>query len=162
MLIIAAIAIPNLLRARIAANESAAVFTIRRVNTAQLTYSTNYPSGYAQSLAVLGPGESPVNCADSTKIEAQHACLIDSVLGCPGMWCTKNGYRFNMKAFCGDDGVCSDYVVIAIPATPGPTGQQSFCGTKDAVVRARGGNRTIGAIVTPLTVEECQSWPPTS
>ena len=52
ILIIAAIAIPNLLRARIAANESSAAAAIRTISTAQLTYQTSYPSvGYATSMA---------------------------------------------------------------------------------------------------------------
>ena len=57
ILIIAAIAIPNLLRARIAANESAAAGTLRTINTAEVAYLTAYPSvGYAVTLAALGPG----------------------------------------------------------------------------------------------------------
>ena len=56
ILIIAAIAIPNLLRARIAANESSAVSSLRTINTAQVTFQMAYPTaGYAASLAVLGP-----------------------------------------------------------------------------------------------------------
>jgi type IV pilus assembly protein PilA len=159
VLIIAAIAIPNLLRARMAANEAAAASTVRAVSTAQMTYSTTYPSGYAPSLAVLGPGESRVNCSDPAKIDAQHACLIERALACSETWCTKGGYRFNVKAVCGDDGVCKDYVATAMPIAPGTTGQKSFCSTNDGIIRFRGASRTAGAIVTPLTAEECQSWP---
>ena len=55
ILIIAAIAIPNLLRARIAANESASVSAIRTINTAEVTYATSFPTkGYSDTLAVLG------------------------------------------------------------------------------------------------------------
>jgi hypothetical protein len=158
VLIIGAIAIPNLLRARIAANEAAAASTVRTLTTAQMTYSTTY-SGYAPSLHVLGPGESAVNCTDQTKIDAQHSCLIDGILACPESWCTKGGYRFNMTGVCGDTGVCDDFVVTAMPVTAGSTGQKFFCSTKDGIIRFMGGNRTVGAIVTPLTVEECQSWP---
>jgi hypothetical protein len=157
VLIIAAIAIPNLLRARIAANEAAAASTLRTVNMAQMTYSTTY-SGYAPSLPVLGPGESPVDCTDTTKIDVQHACLLDRVLGCSEAWCTKGGYRFSMTAACEDHGVCKEYVVVAIPVTPGSTGQKSFCATNDGIVRFKGERGTAEAIVTPLTVEECQSW----
>ena len=57
ILILAAIAIPNLLRARIAANESAAVSGIRTINSAEVTYSTAYPTiGYSANLGQLGPG----------------------------------------------------------------------------------------------------------
>ena len=59
ILIIAAIAIPNLLRARMAANESAAASSIRTLNTAQVSYITAYPTvGYGATLAALG-GASP-------------------------------------------------------------------------------------------------------
>ena len=57
ILIIAAIAIPNLLRARIAANESSAVSSIRTINTAEVTYQSAYPTlGYSDTLGKLGPG----------------------------------------------------------------------------------------------------------
>ncbi|PYQ41375.1 MAG: pili assembly chaperone, partial [Acidobacteria bacterium] len=55
ILIIAAIAIPNLLRARMAANESAAASSVRTINTAMVSYITAYPTvGYAATLAALG------------------------------------------------------------------------------------------------------------
>src|SRR5271154_914504 len=72
ILIIAAIAIPNLLRARIAANEASAVGSIRTVNTSEVTYSTTYGMGFAP-LASLG---GPAACTPS----AATACLIDPVL----------------------------------------------------------------------------------
>jgi type IV pilus assembly protein PilA len=51
ILIIAAIAIPNLLRARIAANESSAVSSVRTINTAEITFQASYPTlGYASTL----------------------------------------------------------------------------------------------------------------
>ena len=43
ILIIAAIAIPNLLRSRIAANEASAVGSMRSINTAQVTYASSFP-----------------------------------------------------------------------------------------------------------------------
>ena len=74
ILIIAAIAIPNLLRARMAANESSAVASIRTINTAEITYSSSYPTvGFAGTLAALG-GVAP--CTPTSTA----ACLIDSVL----------------------------------------------------------------------------------
>jgi type IV pilus assembly protein PilA len=76
ILIIAAIAIPNLLRARISANESSAASSIRTVNTAQVSYVSTYPSmGYANSLAALGP-PAPTGCPPSGPVAA-NACLID-------------------------------------------------------------------------------------
>src|SRR5258707_14707415 len=83
ILIIAAIAIPNLLRSRIVANEAAAASTVRTLNTVQMSYSVSYPAaGYAKSLVVLGPGQPPIDCADTTRITSDHACLVDRLLGC--------------------------------------------------------------------------------
>jgi hypothetical protein len=160
ILIVAAIAIPSLLRAKMAANESAAMSTVRTVNTAQVTYAVTYPSsGYARFLKVLGPGEPPAECTNPANINEQHACLIDGGLGCSRAWCVKGGYRYNVTAVCGDAGVCDDFVVTAMPVSPGATGTRSFCSTKDLIIRSYGGRGTIGAIVTPLSVEDCQSWP---
>ena len=76
ILIIAAIAIPNLLRARMAANESSAVASIRTVTTGEVTYQTAYPTvGYSANLVSLG-GALSVACVPSSTT----ACLIDSVL----------------------------------------------------------------------------------
>ena len=84
ILIIAAIAIPNLLRSRIAANESSAVASIRTINTAEVSYSTANPSnGFAAALANLG-GAAPCTPSVAT------GCLIDNVLGAG----TKSGYSF--------------------------------------------------------------------
>ncbi|HEY6945878.1 MAG TPA: prepilin-type N-terminal cleavage/methylation domain-containing protein, partial [Candidatus Acidoferrum sp.] len=70
ILIIAAIAIPNLLRSKIAANESSAVGSIRTIGTAEVTYSSSWGSGFAIDLPSLG-GPSP--CVAAT---AANACLI--------------------------------------------------------------------------------------
>ncbi len=66
ILIIAAIAIPNLLRARMAANESSAVASIRTINTGMVTYNSTYPTvGFAASLTVLG-GATPCTPSSTT------------------------------------------------------------------------------------------------
>src|ERR1700738_3993326 len=76
ILIIAAIAIPNLLRARMAANESSAVGSIRSLNTAEVMYNSTYPTvGFAASLAALGTSSNAI-CTPASG----NACLIDSVL----------------------------------------------------------------------------------
>src|ERR1043165_9589779 len=78
ILIIAAIAIPNLLRSRIAANEASAVGSLRTLNTAEVTYNSTYPNvGFACTLAAMGAGGS-----------ATGAGLIDAVLASG----TKSGY----------------------------------------------------------------------
>src|SRR5258708_24505500 len=80
ILIIAAIAIPNLLRARIAANESSSVSSIRTINTAEVTYLTAYPTvGYAATLVSMGPGAGVQACPAVGPLSAA-ACLLDAVL----------------------------------------------------------------------------------
>src|SRR5512147_555321 len=76
ILLIAAIAIPNLLRARIAANEASAVNSVRTITHAQITYFTDYPTvGFADAMAKLGPPSG--GCAAPS---ATNACLLDEVL----------------------------------------------------------------------------------
>jgi hypothetical protein len=162
ILIIAAIAIPNLLRARMAANEAAAASTVRTVNTAQVAYANQYPAkGYAPDLSTLGPGSSG-ECQGQEGTEA-HACLLDGRVGAAscrgGIPCSKNGYIYLMTAVCGSDGTCTDYVITAAPITPRTTGTMSFCSISDAIVRV--GN-VRQAMQEPLSVEECKLWPPLS
>jgi len=86
ILIIASIAIPNLLRARMNANETAAVQAVRTINTAQIEYNSAYPTvGFANSLAALGG----TSCAPPS---ATSACLIDTQLASG----TKTGYAFTL------------------------------------------------------------------
>jgi type IV pilus assembly protein PilA len=125
VLIIAAIAIPNLLRARIAANESSAVGLIRTINTAQTTYQSTYPKvGYARDLASLG-GSSP--CAPSPAT----ACLIDNDLAVATAGPGRHGYVVALAS--SEDG--SQYFVTAVPVTRNQTGVRSFCSTDDGLVR---------------------------
>ena len=152
-LVVAAIAIPNLLRSRIAANEASAVGNLRTINTAQVTYATTYPDhGFATDLASLG--SEPNHRANSE----QYAGLLHESLanpGCPGgKWCEKSGYRFTTKAVCAF-GECKDYVAIATPMSP-QTGSRSFCSTSDGVIRYRLGP----PLAAPLTLRECRAWQP--
>src|SRR3954466_11788712 len=79
ILIIAAIAIPNLLRARIAANQSAAVGNLRTLNTAEVSYITAFPAtGYSAALINLGPNGA--TCASTFVPTTTQACLIDGTL----------------------------------------------------------------------------------
>ena len=73
ILIIAAIAIPNLLRAKIAANQSAAVGTLRTINSAEETYSSTYSDGFTPDLVTLGGAAGSV-------ATCKNATLIDEVL----------------------------------------------------------------------------------
>jgi prepilin-type N-terminal cleavage/methylation domain-containing protein len=133
ILIIAAIAIPNLLRARMAANESSAVASIRTVNTAEVTYSTAYPKvGYAPALVNLG-GALAVACVPSSTT----GCIIDSVLANNGNPAGggKSGYQFTSGVGTVTSGVNSGYTVKGVPNTINQTGIRGFCAEEDAVVR---------------------------
>lgn len=123
ILIIAAIAIPNLLRARISANESSAVASIRTLNTAQISYNSAYPTvGFASTLGALsGTGCNP---PDSTQ-----ACLIDTVLA-GGQ---RSGYSFQLTNVSGTPG--STYNFIASPITYNYSGMHYYCSFGDAVIR---------------------------
>jgi hypothetical protein len=156
ILVAAAIAIPNLMRARMAANESSAVVTMRTLGVAQVMYSNAYPDkGYAADLARLGPDPS-----GSGHPSREHASAIDATLGNPnctsGAWCPKSGYNFRVTADCKlPASVCKEFVAVATP-TSSSTGTRSFCSTSDAVVRYK-----IGPpIASPISPSECRRWAP--
>jgi type IV pilus assembly protein PilA len=133
ILIIAAIAIPNLLRARMAANESSAVASVRTVTTAEITYQSTYPTvGYAPALVNLG-GPLGAACVPSSTT----ACLLDSVLGNNGNPANsgKSGYMFTTGAGSQAGGVNIGYTVLASPITINQTGIRAFCAEEDAVIR---------------------------
>ena len=136
-LMVAAIAIPNLMRARIAANEASAVSNLRTANTAQITYQATYPlKGYAHDFATLGPDPSGSNA-----ISSRHGSLIHSTLGgagcTAGVWCIKSGYRYTITTACKMQ-PCVEYVVLATPVSSN-TGTRNFCSTSDAVIRSEMG-----------------------
>jgi type IV pilus assembly protein PilA len=126
ILIIAAIAIPNLLRARMAANESAAIYSLRIINTAQVTYQVTFEKlGYARDLRSLG-GSPPCTSSPAT------ACLIDDGLAAATSPPGRNGYIFALTR--SDDG--TQYFVRAEPASPNQSGRRTFCSNEDGVIRA--------------------------
>jgi len=137
ILIIAAIAIPNLLRARMAANESSAVASVRTVNTAMVTYNTAYPTvGFATGLANLGPNANPCTPSSAT------ACLIDGVLSAG----TKSGYKFVATGAGGPPAI--QYYAAGTPVTLNQTGNRSFCSFEDAVVRVDPAGGAVGTEAT--------------
>jgi type IV pilus assembly protein PilA len=151
-LIVAAIAIPNLLRSRIAANEASAVGSIRTVNTAQITYSANYPArGFAPNLAMLG-----MDPRGPTASSPEHAGYLNESLAnqdCAGEgWCAKSGFRFRVSAVCQRQS-CKDFVVVATPVSSA-TGTRSFCSTSDGLIRYTMNSPTD----SQLSVAECRAW----
>ena len=150
ILIIAAIAIPNLLRARIAANESSAASIVRTLNTAEVSYVTAYPSvGYSATLTQLGAG------GNNPCVPAQaNACLIDDTLATTGGTAGKSGYTFVETGAVGTGGgsALGTYVVAAAPTAPGSSGVNSFCSIEDAVVRKNSAG-------TANTYADCPNMP---
>lgn len=127
ILIIAAIAIPNLLRSRIAANEASAVGSLRTINTSEVTYASTYPtSGFATTLKTLGPPAGGAT-ADNTA-----AGLLDNVLGCTSQPCTKSGYSFDLT---GSGTPASTYSSTADPVSSGSTGTRHFYSDASGVIR---------------------------
>ena len=150
ILIIAAIAIPNLLRARIAANESSAASSVRTSNTAQISYQSTYPlSGYAASMPVLGP-PAVTGCSGILPTAAA-ACLIDWVLANSTVALPKSGYYLIMTAFPAAPN--QSYVVGGAPSAANQTGVRSFCSTEEGVIRFN----QIGG-VPPVTTAACVAW----
>jgi prepilin-type N-terminal cleavage/methylation domain-containing protein len=137
ILIIAAIAIPNLLRARIAANESSAAASIRTITTAEVTYQSAYPAtGYAAALANLGSG-GVTPCVPA----AANACLIDDVLASNGnpAGTGKSGFSFLAA------GTATTYYAAGTPLTLNQTGNRSFCAWEDGVVRVDPAGAAVGS-----------------
>ena len=155
--IIAAIAIPNMLRARISANEAAGASTVRTINTAQISYSTSYPS---RDMRAIWQHLVRVNGCSGTGT-AEHACLLDSQLGqascTSGVWCQKNQYKFTISSNCaparfgdqqqGGDSACTEYVIAATPINSN-AGHHNYCSVSDAVIRSRSGE-PLSAPLTP-------------
>ncbi len=120
ILVIAAIAIPNMLKSRISANEASAISSVRAINNAQMTYALTYPEvGFADNLAKLG-------APTSGSPTSANAGLLDWVLGCTNQPCPKSGYNFSIVNPVGTP-VVSGYEVDAVPQQLGQTGNRGFC-----------------------------------
>jgi type IV pilus assembly protein PilA len=129
ILIIAAIAIPNLLRSRMAANESSAVGSLRTINTAEVTFATTYPSVGFTGLTNLGGAAAA--CTAATGATSTTACLIDQVLASsPAI---KSGYTFTATATGGPPAV--QYSSTGLPQVVGQSGQRGFCSDQSGVIR---------------------------
>jgi prepilin-type N-terminal cleavage/methylation domain-containing protein len=134
ILIIAAIAIPSMLRAHIAANEASAAGSIRAIDTAEFAYQTTYPAvGYSNTILALGP-PAATGCSGILPTAAS-GCLIDWVLANATAAATaKSGYYFADTAFVSG-GSNTSYVIGGAPASPNQSGVRGFCSTEEGVVR---------------------------
>jgi len=118
ILIIAAIAIPNLIKSKMAANEASAVGSLRTINTAEQTYSSTYGTGFTD-LATLGSSG-----------------IIDNVLAAG----KKSGYSLTAAQVAGKGSGTSldpyaQYTSSGTPITAGTTGTRSFCSDESGVIR---------------------------
>ena len=139
ILIIAAIAIPNLLRARIAANEASAVGSTRTIVTAEISYSNSFQLGPT----LLTNLQTPATGCPGTGATTTAACLIDSNLA-GGQ---KSGYKF-VSVPNGGAGTASNpntgFEENATPVTVGTTGQRAFCADLSGVLHFNTGGGAIG------------------
>ena len=142
ILIIAAIAVPNLLRSRMAANESSAAASLRTIGTANVTYSSTYNVGFAGVLTAMGvlTGTTPTSA---------NADLLDAVLG--GLAApVKSGYSFQYTPSVAAPTVGApnpSFTVVATPVGPNSSGTSTFCLDQTNVV----GRDTSGVTVTAGT-----------
>jgi len=122
ILIIAAIAIPNLIKSKMAANESSAVGSVRTINTGEVNYAASCPAvGFSATLPELNSG---ALCAGGKGI-------IDPILAAG----KKSGYVFAYSTAAGGDGLNDTYSTTAVPATIGTTGQRGFYSDQTGVIR---------------------------
>ncbi len=123
ILVIAAIAIPNMMRAKISANEASAVASIRTISTAETTYASTYPTvGYTCTLGELGPPPS------GSPMSSNAAGILDNVLASG----QKAGYNFNLQNCTGSPK--ATYTSTAAPVTIGGTGTRAFCSSTPGVI----------------------------
>lgn len=145
ILIISSIAIPNLLRSKMAANESSAAESIHAMLTASSLYYSTFSNGYPPSLATLG---SPAGGAAPT---CNQAALLDPLIVTPPS--QKSGYTLSYTGVNGTvnaPGGCAapgfnGFLVTAVPMTVGVTGQRSFCSTEEGVVYYDGSGGAIAS-----------------
>jgi prepilin-type N-terminal cleavage/methylation domain-containing protein len=152
ILIIAAIAIPNLLRARIAANESSAVGSMRTIVTGEISYQAAgwangaVPIGFSAALKDLGGAAGSCTPAPTVK----NTCYIDNVLASASTAATaKSGYFFTYNPV-PNGGINTGFTLLGSPATQGQTGSRYFFADESGVIRA---NPTQAATVADNPIQ---------
>ena len=156
IMIVAAIAIPNLLRARMAANEASAVGSLRTINNAAMVYATTFENGFPSSLEGFGRA----TAGDAT-------CNHAGLLGAPLTYGRKTGYIFTYSppypaattapvispkaaAKGCTAGGASGYTVTAEPLQRNTTGVRSFFSDQTGVIRVAGIGETASAESPPI------------
>lgn len=145
ILIIAAIAIPNMLASRKAANQASAVAGMRTIASGSVSYSVTYGNGYPPTLGTLGG-------VSGTAATCNAAILIDPVIAASPS--EKAGYQF---VYTGEEGNvttvpvgCSTpgfngYLLTATPLTQGLTGNMSYCSTEQGLIYFDPSGSTAGS-----------------
>lgn len=142
ILIIAAIAIPNLLRARIAANESATAANMRTINTSETSYWTSWGNQYSPTLAALAG-----TCSSTTLPSSSSACLIDDTLAnATTVSAVKSGYFFTYVP-AGTPAV--EYTMTGEPQSTS-TGVKHFFTDQTFVIRYATGTTAADATSSPI------------
>jgi type IV pilus assembly protein PilA len=125
ILIIAAIAIPNLLKSKMVANEASAVESLRTIDTGETTYAATCPDiGFSATLTELNTG---ALCASGKNI-------LDNILGGSDP-SSKSGYVFTYTVGAPVGGITHSYTVTGLPSTVAVTGQRGFFTDQTDVVR---------------------------
>ena len=133
ILVVAAIAIPNLMRSRIAANEASAVGSLRTLNTAETTYNLTFNNSFTCTLKDLGPPSGGALPSSSA------AGLIDAQLASGH----KSGYTFTAGACpTGTGGIITLYQWLADPSAPGTSGSRHFCTSDTFTIKVDPNNST--------------------
>jgi prepilin-type N-terminal cleavage/methylation domain-containing protein len=143
ILIIAAIAIPNFLRSRVAANQASAIESLRVISTAEASYSSTYGGTFSTSLAALAPPPTGQQASSTA------AGLLDEVLA--GGY--KSGYNFTYtpSLYNAATNTWNGYTLNANPAIYGQTGGIYYFTDQSFVIRA---NSTVTAASTDSPVGE--------
>ncbi len=129
ILIIAAIAIPNLLRSRMSANEASAIASMRTIMSSEIVYATTYTVGFSADLTSLSDGGAAANCIPPSLPAVASGCLIDGSLASG----TKSGYVFTYAPAGG--AVNYTYTLNADPTAPGVSGQRHFFTDETHILR---------------------------
>jgi prepilin-type N-terminal cleavage/methylation domain-containing protein len=130
ILIIAAIAIPNLMRARMSANDSSAAASVRTIGTAEIAYRDTYPTiGFPATLGILG-GVAPCTPGVAT------GCLIDNLLATATAGGSgKSGYFFNAAGSASPASAINDQFYATGTPISAQTGTRAYCEAEDAIIR---------------------------
>jgi type IV pilus assembly protein PilA len=140
ILVIAAIAIPNLLHARMSANDASAAESVRMINTAEIAYFATYPTlGYPAALTTLG-GAAP--CSPGIA----NGCLLDNSLATNNGGSGKSGYSFAAVGSASAGSNVNDQFLSTGTPLGALTGTRAYCSIQDAVLRLQpAGNITLVA-----------------